>query len=108
MEGILYIDIMNKHDEVVRLREQGFSYRKIAEKLGIGATTAREWYKKWEESQPSIGDYIRIIKGPHTGRVGVLKAVHHFTNIQAKPYALIRLGDKDEWVLLNWCEKFSK
>ncbi len=36
-------------DEIVRLRESGLSFQKIAERLGLPHTSVFEWYKRAKE-----------------------------------------------------------
>jgi DNA invertase Pin-like site-specific DNA recombinase len=41
-------------DEVVKLRQDGLSWREIARKLRVGAATVRRAYKEWKASQAAL------------------------------------------------------
>ena len=41
-------------DEVVKLRQEGLSWREIARKLRVGAATVRRAYKDWKASQAAL------------------------------------------------------
>ena len=47
--------VFDRH-EVVKLRQEGLSWRQIASKLRIGGATARRAYKEWLAAQAALNE----------------------------------------------------
>jgi DNA invertase Pin-like site-specific DNA recombinase len=56
-------------DEVVKLRQEGQSWRQIASKLRVGGATVRRAYKEWQEAQAAL-DGKQIIQRGETAVSG--------------------------------------
>lgn len=53
-------------DEVVRLRNEGLSWREIARKLRIGGATARRAHKEWLAAQAALNGNLDLLVLPNT------------------------------------------